>query len=202
MDSSTTTTITSTDSLATIGQELITLGSAMLTDLQSIITVLKGIQIDGDNKEIINSALNQLNSIVNEVTLPDALGKSLLTIIESFTTVDANVKSLFSDWGGVLSTVTSALTGAVSSGYQAVTANEGYTSAPLLSYFKETTATLSKTTTDLLSSTNKLVYSFTGNSIATNISNLATKAVGTISSLISGIGTNNSAISGFLSRIF
>ncbi len=194
-------TINNTESLNSIAQELISLGSSMLTDLQSIISELQGIQIQGDTQEVISSALTQLNSIVNEVTFPDVLGKSLLNIIQSFTEVDSNVQSLFSDWGGILSTVTSSLATAISGGYAAVTANEGYAGAPLLNYFKDTTTTLSRTATELLSSTNKLVFSYTGNSISTNISNLARSAIGTFSTLLSGIGSNGSSIGGLLSRL-
>lgn len=201
---STTTQITSTDSLTTIAQQLINLGSAMAGDLKSIITELQGIQIQGDASEIIASSLTQLNSIVNEVALPDVLGKSLLSIIESFTAVDTNVQSLFSDWGGVLSTVTSSLGGAISGAYTAVTGTEAYTSMPLLSFFKDTTTTLTTATTELLTSTNKLVNSYTGNSIAVNVSNLATKAIGTFSTLITGLGSGGtgSVISGLISSIF
>ena len=204
---STTTQITSTDSLNNIAQQLISLGSTMGEDLKNIITELQGIQIQGDASEIIASSLTQLNSIVNEVALPDVLGKSLLSIIESFTAVDSNVQSLFSDWGGVLSTVTSslgALGGAISGAYTAVTGTEAYTSMPLLSFFKDTTTTLTTATTDLLTSTNKLVNSYTGNSIAVNVSNLATKAIGTFSTLITGLGSGGtgSVISGLINSIF
>lgn len=191
------------EKLQAISSELQNIGGVVVQDLNTILNELRGIDMTGEPKEKLNSCVDTVASALGKLTMPDAIGDAIGKVATNLGMQEEYVTKIFTGWSSGLGEVSASIAQGIKGIANALTETpvgaENYTVA---NYLTDTTKNLAGTTVKIFEDTNKLIYSFTGNNIATNVKDLATKAVGGFKTLISSATSGNSSIGGFLSKIF
>lgn len=192
-----------TEDLNKLKNELQNIGGIVTTDLKSILDALSGIDITGTPKEAIDSCVTSVSGAISKLTMPDKLGDALGDVATNLGMQEETVNKIFSGWSGGLSNISSS----IATGIKGIT--DALTSTPtnakdytVVDYLSDTTKNLADSTVKFAQDTNKLIYSFTGNNIATNIGNLASNAVGTFKTIVGKVTSGSSSIGGVLSKLF
>lgn len=191
------------EKLQAISSELQNIGGVVAQDFQTILNELSGIDITGEPKDKLNNCVDTVASALGKLTMPDAIGDAIGKVATNLGMQDEYVTKIFTGWSNGLGEISASIAGGIKGIANAITETpvgaENYTVA---NYISDTTQNLVGTTVKIAEDTNKLIYSFTGNNIATNIKDLASKAVGGFKTIVSNASSGNSTIGGFLSKIF
>ena len=191
------------EKLQAIASELQNIGGVVSKDLQTILSELQGIDMTGEPKEKLNSCVDTVASALGKLTMPDTIGDAIGKVATNLGMQEEYVTKIFSGWSNGLGEISASIAGGIKGIANAITETPvGYENYTVSNYLSDTTKNLAGTTVKIFEDTNKLIYSFTGNNIATNVKDLASKAVGGFQTVVNNITSGNSSIGGFLSKIF